>query len=390
MSDTFCILPWTHVYTNPKGMCTSCCDSRMEPFEWQQNFKDTINHSELQKLRSDLANGVKNPHCSFCWNKEDAGLESVRQIMNNSIIYKDINVSEFTNSDYSLTDPKIRYLDIRSSNLCNYKCRFCGPTLSNSWVPIWRQLTKLKNDPWPKNGIIEFDIQATDILDHIQYIRSVHLAGGEPVLMPGTYWLLDQFIERKLFDVRWSIISNTSRLSYGNKKITDLLKHFEDVCWSMSIDAIGKKHSYLRSNANDWDIVYQNSQTLIDMRKNSSLKKLFIHCSVSWLNLYAAYDVWEMYHDKVDQFDFNFVFYPAHFNIHNVLPESEIQRAIKFYESKEKHPDLDKILSFLRTKPDDCQDLLDVAKKFHEEHDQVRFENLLDCFPEWENMLKNS
>ena len=79
-------------------------------------------------------------------------------------------------------------LDIRSSNLCNYKCRFCGIVSSNSWLKDLKALgNPVKENYDAKTGISEFNIPWEDLKTHLPHVKRVKLAGGEPVMMAGTY-----------------------------------------------------------------------------------------------------------------------------------------------------------------------------------------------------------
>ena len=56
--------------------------------------------------------------CQQCINKEKQGIASFRQ--------------EFNRRNRRLDG--IQFLDIRNSNLCNLKCRYCGPHFSSQWA----------------------------------------------------------------------------------------------------------------------------------------------------------------------------------------------------------------------------------------------------------------
>ena len=43
-------------------------------------------------------------------------------------------ITETTKEDGELSDFKMKYMDIRFSNLCNMKCRSCGPSCSSQWA----------------------------------------------------------------------------------------------------------------------------------------------------------------------------------------------------------------------------------------------------------------
>ena len=43
-------------------------------------------------------------------------------------------IVDVSNDDGSLKEFEMKYMDIRFSNLCNMKCRSCGPACSSQWA----------------------------------------------------------------------------------------------------------------------------------------------------------------------------------------------------------------------------------------------------------------
>ena len=417
--STFCILPWIHTYMSPSGEVSACCDQQTKLGSYTGDLQSTMNLSQYKDLRKDLYNGVKNSRCSSCWNREQKQFPSMRTEIND--YYKEIVNTEFVNEltdldDFSLNDNfRLKYLDVRSSNLCNYKCRFCGLSLSSGWYQYLKQdeknsiIEKLKKyDNFDKKtGVITFDISLLKLEKHIPHIKLVTLAGGEPVMMPGTYMLLEEFIKQNRKDTEWNIISNTSRLSYGKKNIIDLLSFFDKWKWSMSIDAIGDAHTYLRSDADDWNVVYENSKTLIEFLKSNPYSKgtkkgmeLSVHSSVSWFSLYRYYDVWQLYHDQgLKNIKTNIVQWPEYMRI-DVLPLTDLHKAHKFYMNKwQEHKD-HKLGFHLKELADYIKQCIDkpilplvkkqkwreMIKREVKQNDRQRNRSLFDTFPEWKHL----
>ena len=72
--DTYC----SHAFTAYDNRMRSVC-CRAMGHSPVQNYAHTFQHPEIQQLRQDLQNGVKNPICQTCWRDEETGLESTRQ-----------------------------------------------------------------------------------------------------------------------------------------------------------------------------------------------------------------------------------------------------------------------------------------------------------------------
>lgn len=149
--------------------------------------------------------------------------------------------------------PGIQFLDIRNSNQCNLKCRYCGPHFSSSWanelagtvVPIQRQdITNYR------------DILLTDSL------HWVYFTGGEPIILPEHWELLEELAKQpRAQNIRLLYNTNLTTLKYKNKNISDLWKKFKSVSIQCSIDAVGDVFESIRSGAS-WHNVKENLLSL--------------------------------------------------------------------------------------------------------------------------------
>ena len=180
MSETFCILPFTHLSTRPNGDITPCCRSR----DTLGNIKDMTleqawNSDKQIELRRQLLNGEQAPLCYQCWDMERQGSISLRQSMNkvrNNMLPKKLD----------LTMPfKVPVLELKLSNLCNFRCRTCKPDLSTTWLKDWNKV----KDEYESVGIKNSTARETnfdnnqfieDILKLAPTIEIVEFAGGEP------------------------------------------------------------------------------------------------------------------------------------------------------------------------------------------------------------------
>ena len=147
MSDTFCVLPFTHLSTRPDGSITPCCRSRDTLGNIRDmTFEEAWNSERQQNLRKDMLEGRRNKHCFQCWDMEDQGSVSMRQSMNKTREYM---IPKNCNSVMPFTVP---VLELKMSNLCNFRCRTCKPDLSTTWLKDWADVKHeyenlgLKND----------------------------------------------------------------------------------------------------------------------------------------------------------------------------------------------------------------------------------------------------
>ena len=128
MSDNFwCPLPWNHLMFKSKGTVQACCESYNDQFYPSDTIRETANDPVMKQLRLDLLDPDKIPKmCNKCEVRE--GIQNFSVRINSIFMHKqwtEERARSVTNKDGSVDNFNLEHLDIRWSNLCNYKCRFC-------------------------------------------------------------------------------------------------------------------------------------------------------------------------------------------------------------------------------------------------------------------------
>jgi len=252
--DVICAVPWMHLAFEPDGKIVPCCltspynyyagDLTTEPIEkiW--------NSDNMKLLRKEMMEGREPNICSTCFNQERVTGESSRIFHNNDFKSVLKNIPIITEADGTCNKMELKYWDFRFSNLCNMKCRSCGPRFSSAWVPDAKKLGWISNQEkvWnieSVNNMSNFDF----LKDQVKHVERVYFAGGEPLIMPEHWQILDMLIENKRTDTYISYNTNASTLTYGKKNALDYWKLWKPgkvEVWT-SIDEIGERAELLRS-----------------------------------------------------------------------------------------------------------------------------------------------
>ena len=150
MSDQkpLCIIPWVHLHTWPNGNVYPCCVTPMQHIAGNLNdntLEEVFNSDLMKNLRVDMMNGVKSESCERCWKQEENGGHSMRMRANDSWKHLVDDSLSRTNPDGSMEEMKLPYWDFRFSNICNFKCRSCGPQLSTGWYPDTKKIAVIGN-----------------------------------------------------------------------------------------------------------------------------------------------------------------------------------------------------------------------------------------------------
>ena len=199
----------------------------------------------LADVKSTINQGNIPTDCQGCVQLEAQGYTSTRSLALTDWNYTVDNVPEQT-----------LYLDIRWSNLCNFSCRSCEPSFSSE---IAREQQLLP--------VHRFNNQAIkDVFDSLSTVKRINFTGGEPLLIKENIEVLEHLISLGRTDCSILITTNASVI---NNQIINLIKQFNNVHWTISLDAVGTAAEYIR-NGTIWDRVNTNIKTILGLNQSVS------------------------------------------------------------------------------------------------------------------------
>lgn len=347
-NKTFCILPFLHLYSDPKGEVKPCCISK--GFDNPLNLKNStisevFNSSQMKDLRKDMLNNIRNKVCMGCYDREDSTGQSPRITYNDSVgnlweipeIYEDFSVP----LDF-------QYIDLRFSNLCNFKCRMCAHDFSSNW---YEDSTLVRNWDNPNPKVIKISDTIIDELSpYLSKLKNIYFAGGEPLLMPEHFNLLSYLYDNTKIDkhtnkrnVSIHYNTNLSVIKYDEKNLIELWKGFIKVYLSISCDGYGKVGEYQRTGLN-W-IQFEKNLNII--KKYATPANIFealsdinygFQYTTTIMNVYHIFDFIDYMLDKnhitnSNQIDFYYAWAPYEFSLQN-LPLLEKEKVINFLTEK--------------------------------------------------------
>lgn len=273
----FCLAKFTqvtmHLGTGKTHACHHPSPHKIPLEELNNNPAALFNTKHLKNARKEMIEGKKPSECDYCWRVEDSNGLSDRY-------FKSIEPwalekhDEIVNSNPE-DDFYPSYLEVDFSNVCNYKCTYCGPEFSSKWVEELKQngpikvLENTKDEQW---------IQGWQDLDNISYknrdfnpyvdafwkwfpeaykhLKVYRITGGEPLLSKETFKSMDWLMQNPNPDLEFNINTNlgapenlwrefiekAKALAAGNfvKKFTIFT----------SVDGFGKRAEYARVGLN--------------------------------------------------------------------------------------------------------------------------------------------
>jgi len=323
----YCSLLWSHISNEPGGTVRTCCIAKDRIKDKHGNDFNLGEHSMLEILSSETMTNMRNriragediPNCETCWIDEGNGKESKRQQYNN--YYKEWYGDDCIN--YSVEPERLIDVQLIFDNTCNLKCRSCNTNYSSKWreesidrnIPFWETTAEINmND-------IERSAFWKTMDDWTKDVMRMEIMGGEPFYMKEFKQFVDYLIDTgRSKNVALTLSTNGT---IADKDFLDkMVKNFRDIAFSVSIDGVEDKFTYLR-HPGKWDEVKQNLDYYYELHNSEHPVFVQITHTVTALNILYLPDFHEYFKTTFPNFKIwnNSVHYPKWISP-PVLPKS--------------------------------------------------------------------
>ena len=360
----FCLAKWNQVTTHLGSGITHSCHHvgahKIPLEELESNPSALHNTKEKKERRKEMLRGERPAECDYCWRIEDSGEYSDRvqkSLTNWAAIDHDRIIASTGDED---VNP--RYMEVSFSNVCNFKCAYCGPPFSSKWAEEIRTEGPYKLHMTHYNGIKEHEVPIPN-REHNPYVEAFwkwfpeaakdlkvfRITGGEPLLSKDTWKVIDYLLENPNPELRFSINTNACPPDDLWKKFVSKLKELEEtkavkeVIVFTSAEGVGGQLAYSRHGL-DWNLLTKNVRHLLD--NTTDIKLSFMSAvnlySVPTFKSYIYYilDLMKRYNSEYKRVkvDFAYVRHPYFLDIKIVpveLMEQYIKPAIELMEENQ-------------------------------------------------------
>lgn len=278
-NNTACQKLWNHLYIGTDGNLNPCCeaDHRFPLGDIEDLGVNNKIQDETEIIRQHMAAGHRHRACATCYEKEDRGIKSSRQ----------------------LCDPADQIIggktvDIRLDNICNFKCRMCSEYFSSA---IQQETIAM----YGKDAVLGYENIGLNRVGHMvkdnrfqkvlpvltSDITSIYFAGGEPLIMRHHYEILEHLKSLNNTDLTISYNTNLSTLFYKQYDVIKIWQQFSDITVGASIDASGKVAEYMR-HGTVWSDIVAN---IYRIKQDAPHVKLAITSVVSCLTIENLIDL---------------------------------------------------------------------------------------------------
>jgi organic radical activating enzyme len=399
----FCIYPWVHLHVNGKGDMLPCCVSTSKGYGNvnTESFKCLWQGEGMRRFRLKTLNDEAEETCSICYENEMANGFSLR---------KDINfhygkfVDWVANTDNTGYAPEAKpiYWDIRFSNICNLKCRTCGPINSSSWCNENRENSRFRHDEFKQQMNFSYAGNLLPALDeYLPDVIQIYCAGGEPLLMDENLTILKKLKAIDKYDVQLIYNTNLTQV-HRRTEFIQYWKNIKSLKFLISLDGSHQRGEYLRKGM-IWDDILHN---LLFLKNECPHSEMLINFTVSVFNILHLPDfhkeMMEKKYIKADQLCLNILHLPEMYSV-KIMPVELKQKAtekllkhiawlLQQTPCKEQSESQPQTLPFIQQwhacinymNSEDWSHLLPNFIFYTNYIDEIRNENCLEIFPELE------
>jgi len=392
--DTFCVLPWIHLYVGTDGNVLPCCvaDHQHPIGNIEEHSVGTIiKLPAFNQLRANMLSGLRSKECSRCYAQEDAGLKSVR--LDHNSRWKSTKQHNL-NRDGSIDKFDPVYLDIRLNNICNLKCRMCSGYFSSAIAQEEVVLFDKKQSVQSSLKLQQRNLGLREIIEYVSTAEKIYFAGGEPLLTAEHYEILDALIACGNTDLEITYNTNFTTLIYRGRSVLDLWKQFSNITVGASLDAEEAVAEYVRHGTN-WSTIESNLESV---KSQCPHVNFTVTSTVGLLNVNSLIELQQRWHNfgtlDILKFSQTVMVGPAHLTV-SALPLEHKQRLeetinqhivwCRENSAKELATQWTDVLNYMWSKDD--SHCMPEFKRLTKILDQHRDESLETAIPELANLL---
>ena len=399
-STTFCMHPFTGLATREDGAVQVCC--RSHPIGWiqKESLEDIWNNENMRRVRCQVLNNERPKECEPCFSLEDQGVESLRQRHIKGVI-PEARINLYPNALDDLTDDytmsfEFPTMEIKLNNLCNLKCRMCHPMDSTSWND-WLEVEEFyeKENNFMVKSIRDLNLINKPYLGEfddssnwwnsfeklLPYFRRVEFAGGEPLMDPQHYKILDMLAPYgDQIEIKYA--TNLSMLGKSNRTVYQYWPKFKSVAVNVSIDGIGDSYEYIRGNASYSELIHN----IKEIQSFSNISRIVGAVSVQVSNAMVLDKMVKYFLDDLGiVFYTNMVKYPNVLSIQTLPVDLKnvvynrlrlVQRELPNFKLVKQHP---KLLSITDEQINGIINFMFAKDEYHLWSDTVEFNRRLDA-----------
>ncbi len=306
ISSSFCAAKWYNATIwLGSGTTTSChhpLGHQVDPVKVLENPKLLHNTPQKKECRRQMQTGERPKECEYCWKIEDIKRDNVSDRIFKTVIYEDKDIDYAARLEWN-EDVNLKTLEIAFDRTCNFACSYCNPAFSTTWATDVREKGSYENlvsdgrnhfthphdgaQPYKHNEENPY-IQAfwkwwPELSQCLQELR---VTGGEPLMSPETWKLIDFFEKNGSGTMALAINSNLG----AKDEIIDRFIEKSHLIGTLDVytsnESIGSHAEYIRDGLS-WDRWINNMNKLLSKGK---FRQVHVMMTINSLCLFSITD----------------------------------------------------------------------------------------------------
>ena len=359
-----CLAKWTQVTIQLQTGHTHSCHhpkTHKIPLEELKRNPSALHNTRYKKTRRhEMLTGKRPKECDYCWNVEDNSDRFSDRVFKSQESWSLPHYDEIKKSDWR-EDFNPRYVEVAFSNACNMKCSYCAPAYSTEWFQEIQQhggypTTDQFNDFKYNIAEDKMPIPVRDANpykeafwkwwpDLYQDLHTFRITGGEPLLAPDTFKVLDYIIDHPNpnKNLQFAVNSNLSGPKQLIDKFIEKIKRIEDegrvreFIVFTSCESWGEQAEYIRHGM-DFNYFWDNVNRILESSSRVNVTNMATYNALSVPNYHklikGMYDLKtkfgspDRYWKSAVFLDSSYLRYPTHQTV-QVLPNEWNQYILK-------------------------------------------------------------
>lgn len=229
ISPSFCAAKWLQLTLHLHNGNTHSChhpDTHQVPLAELKDNPSALHNTKLKKqYRRQMLTGKRPKECDYCWRIEDSSSRGISdRLLKSNDAWARPDLENLAQLPWD-ADVDPTYLELSFSSTCNMKCSYCLPHISSSWMKEIVEFgpypsksrtqsieatVRSQKMPLPHDSEINPYVQAfwkwwPDLKPKLKVLR---LTGGEPLLDPNTFRLLESLEKESSPEMDLGVNSN--------------------------------------------------------------------------------------------------------------------------------------------------------------------------------------
>lgn len=390
VSASFCAAKWFNATIwLGNGITTSC----HHPLGHQVDARAVVDNPKLlhntphkKECRRQMQVGERPAECEYCWKIEDIQRDNVSDRIFKTVIYDEADIAAAAQLDPS-ADVNLKTLEIAFDRTCNFACSYCNPAFSTTWANDVREKGPYRDlvsdgrnhfthphdsaQPYRNNEDNPFIAAFWKWWPELsQSLSELRITGGEPLLSPEVWRLMDFFEKNGSGKMTFALNSNLGAKDEYIDRLLEKSKHIKNFDLYTSNESLGLHAEYIRDGLSSerW---WRNLDRLM---ASGHFRQLHVMMTINALCLYSLTDFLDRllelkrtHNTSHPNWSVNIMRFPSFQNC-LTLPESmRMERKEHIENWLKRHADEPRMHEWERVSLERLVDYLDVVKTPHQD-----------------------